>query len=145
MSPSVVVVVSSNVSGRRLAQFVNRHQKVIDSPSLCPGGYLIVYGGHFDSEEGGSTANLVLYACAVVVIGCADGHVGCTITPGNDRHPHQPCRWPRGRGLARHPAEWRCAFSVASLIGSSPCSVVGGSQWPASWFANYTPFHAQGN
>ncbi|MCT0202041.1 CusA/CzcA family heavy metal efflux RND transporter [Synechococcus sp. CS-602] len=66
---SRLIVVSSNVSGRPLGPVVKDIQKVIDSTITLPSGYLIRYGGQFESEER-ATANLVLYSLlAVVVIG----------------------------------------------------------------------------
>ena len=66
---SRLIVVSSNVSGRPLGSVVGDIQKVIDARIKLPSGYLIRYGGQFESEER-ATANLVLYSLlATFVIG----------------------------------------------------------------------------
>jgi nickel/cobalt tolerance cation efflux system protein len=66
---SRLIVVSTNVTGRPLGSVVGDIQKVIESKIKLPSGYLIRYGGQFESEER-ATFNLLLYSLlAFVVIG----------------------------------------------------------------------------
>ncbi|MGB5239238.1 MAG: efflux RND transporter permease subunit, partial [Prochlorococcaceae cyanobacterium] len=64
---SRLIVVSANVSGRPLGTVVGDIQKTIDSTIKLPSGYLIRYGGQFESEER-ATANLVIYSLLATVV-----------------------------------------------------------------------------
>ncbi len=64
---SRLIVVSANVSGRPLGTVVGDIQKTIDTKIKLPSGYLIRYGGQFESEER-ATANLVLYSLLATVV-----------------------------------------------------------------------------
>ncbi len=64
---SRLIVVSTNVSGRALGTVVADIQKTIDSKIKLPSGYLIRYGGQFESEER-ATANLVIYSLLAMVV-----------------------------------------------------------------------------
>mgnify|MGYP001806231443 FL=1 len=64
---SRLIVVSANVSGRPLGTVVGDIQKTIDTKIKVPSGYLIRYGGQFESEER-ATANLVLYSLLATVV-----------------------------------------------------------------------------
>ncbi|MCP9819667.1 efflux RND transporter permease subunit [Synechococcus sp. Cruz-9H2] len=64
---SRLIVVSANVSGRPLGTVVGDIQKTIDNKIKLPSGYLIRYGGQFESEER-ATANLVLYSLLATVV-----------------------------------------------------------------------------
>ena len=64
---SRLIVVSTNVSGRALGTVVGDIQKTIDSKIKLPSGYLIRYGGQFESEER-ATANLVIYSLLAMVV-----------------------------------------------------------------------------
>ena len=64
---SRLIVVSTNVSGRPLGTVVGDIQNTIDSKIKLPSGYLIRYGGQFESEER-ATANLVIYSLLAMVV-----------------------------------------------------------------------------
>jgi len=64
---SRLIVVSTNVSGRALGTVVGDIQKTIDSKIKLPSGYLIRYGGQFESEER-ATANLVIYSLLAMLV-----------------------------------------------------------------------------
>ncbi|WP_216914327.1 MULTISPECIES: efflux RND transporter permease subunit [unclassified Synechococcus] len=64
---SRLIVVSANVSGRPLGTVVGDIQKTIDTKIKVPSGYLIRYGGQFESEER-ATANLVLYSLLATMV-----------------------------------------------------------------------------
>ena len=64
---SRLIVVSTNVSGRALGSVVADIQKVVDSKIKLASGYLIRYGGQFESEER-ATANLVSYSLVAMVV-----------------------------------------------------------------------------
>jgi nickel/cobalt tolerance cation efflux system protein len=64
---SRLIVVSTNVSGRPLGTVVADIQNTIDSKIKLPSGYLIRYGGQFESEER-ATANLLLYSLLALVV-----------------------------------------------------------------------------
>ncbi|MCP9828993.1 efflux RND transporter permease subunit [Synechococcus sp. Lug-A] len=64
---SRLIVVSTNVSGRALGTVVGDIQKTIDSMIKLPSGYLIRYGGQFESEER-ATANLVIYSLLAMMV-----------------------------------------------------------------------------
>jgi nickel/cobalt tolerance cation efflux system protein len=64
---SRLIVVSTNVSGRPLGTVVADIQNIIDSKIKLPSGYLIRYGGQFESEQR-ATANLLLYSLLAMVV-----------------------------------------------------------------------------
>ena len=64
---SRLIVVSANVSGRPLGTVVGDIQNTINNTIKLPSGYLIRYGGQFESEER-ATANLVLYSLLATVV-----------------------------------------------------------------------------
>jgi nickel/cobalt tolerance cation efflux system protein len=64
---SRLIVVSTNVSGRPLGTVVADIQSTIDSKIKLPSGYLIRYGGQFESEER-ATTNLLLYSLLAMVL-----------------------------------------------------------------------------
>lgn len=64
---SRLIVVSANVSGRPLGTVVGDIRTTIDRTIQLPSGYLIRYGGQFESEER-ATANLVLYSLLAAVV-----------------------------------------------------------------------------
>jgi nickel/cobalt tolerance cation efflux system protein len=64
---SRLIVVSTNVSGRPLGRVVADIQNTIDSKIKLPSGYLIRYGGQFESEER-ATTNLLLYSLLAMVV-----------------------------------------------------------------------------
>jgi nickel/cobalt tolerance cation efflux system protein len=64
---SRLIVVSTNVSGRPLGTVVADIQNTIDSKIKLPTGYLIRYGGQFESEER-ATTNLLLYSLLAMVV-----------------------------------------------------------------------------
>jgi nickel/cobalt tolerance cation efflux system protein len=64
---SRLIVVSTNVSGRPLGTVVADIQNTINSKIKLPSGYLIRYGGQFESEERAST-NLLLYSLLAMVV-----------------------------------------------------------------------------
>jgi nickel/cobalt tolerance cation efflux system protein len=64
---SRLIVVSTNVSGRPLGTVVADIQNTIDSKIKLPSGYLIRYGGQFESEER-ATTNLLLYSLLAMVV-----------------------------------------------------------------------------
>jgi len=64
---SRLIVVSTNVSGRPLGTVVADIENTIDSKIKLPSGYLIRYGGQFESEER-ATANLLLYSLLAMVV-----------------------------------------------------------------------------
>ena len=64
---SRLIVVSTNVSGRALGTVVGDIQKMIDNKIKLPNGYLIRYGGQFESEQR-ATTNLLLYSLLATVV-----------------------------------------------------------------------------
>jgi cation efflux system protein involved in nickel and cobalt tolerance len=64
---SRLIVVSTNVSGRPLGTVVADIQNTINSKIKLPSGYLIRYGGQFESEERAST-NLLIYSLLAMVV-----------------------------------------------------------------------------
>ena len=64
---SRLIVVSTNVSGRPLGTVVADIQNTINSKIKLPSGYLIRYGGQFESEER-ATNNLLLYSLLAMVV-----------------------------------------------------------------------------
>ncbi len=64
---SRLIVVSTNVSGRPLGTVVADIQNTINSKITLPSGYLIRYGGQFESEER-ATTNLLLYSLLAMVV-----------------------------------------------------------------------------
>ena len=64
---SRLIVVSTNVSGRALGTVVGDIQKTIDNKIKLPNGYLIRYGGQFESEQR-ATTNLLLYSLLATVV-----------------------------------------------------------------------------
>ena len=64
---SRLIVVSANVSARPLGTVVADIQNTIDSKIKLPSGYLIRYGGQFESEER-ATTNLLLYSLLAMVV-----------------------------------------------------------------------------
>jgi nickel/cobalt tolerance cation efflux system protein len=64
---SRLIVVSTNVSGRPLGTVVADIQSTIESKIKLPSGYLIRYGGQFESEER-ATTNLLLYSLLAMVV-----------------------------------------------------------------------------
>jgi len=64
---SRLIVVSTNVSGRALGTVVDDIQKTINNKIKLPSGYLIRYGGQFESEQR-ATTNLLLYSLLATVV-----------------------------------------------------------------------------
>ena len=64
---SRLIVVSANVSGRPLGTVVGDIRATIERTIQLRSGYLIRYGGQFESEER-ATANLVLYSLLAAVV-----------------------------------------------------------------------------
>lgn len=62
------IVVSANVSGRDLKSVVEEIQKTINSEITLPEGYMIEYGGQFESAENASRILLIASFLAICVI-----------------------------------------------------------------------------
>ncbi|MFR3216403.1 MAG: efflux RND transporter permease subunit [Dysgonomonas mossii] len=62
------IVVSANVSGRDLKSVVEEIQKTINSEITLPEGYMIEYGGQFESAENASRTLLITSFLAICVI-----------------------------------------------------------------------------
>jgi nickel/cobalt tolerance cation efflux system protein len=64
---SRLIVVSANVSGRALGTVVGDIQRAVAREVRLPQGYLIRYGGQFESEQR-ATSSLVLYSLVAAVL-----------------------------------------------------------------------------